>query len=310
MLLQTNSYVVPKERRSEHARLLRRFKQVLHRLGCDQFEVYEQVGTNWTSDQNSGRFVQIMRFRDRKQQMAVQAAERDDPMAQAVIAEFCELINFPYQQQQGLFAIGYYTSILTSGKLLDAPADHAPAPPPEPAPAVMGAMGEQMTMVVDREDLADSIAEQETGRDAEPISNPFAEAPIVAPAPHGPEGTAAHGENGEAPEGAASEAASETRGAPPLRAAVDDLDNLIRQHFGESTGGKNGDSLEDAPHAPQVSEDELPGSGIGAVLEASLEGDDPELDIALPAELMDDQESSGSHTIEPGHTHRDDANRP
>src|SRR5579871_5227283 len=107
MLLQTNSYVVPKERRSEHARLLRRFKQVLHRLGCDHFEVYEQVGTNWTSDQNSGRFVQIMRFKDRKQQLAVQAAERDDPMAQAVIAEFCELINFPYQQQQGLFAIGY-----------------------------------------------------------------------------------------------------------------------------------------------------------------------------------------------------------
>src|SRR5690348_10596617 len=31
MLLQTNSYVVPKEKRSEHARLLRRFKQVLHK---------------------------------------------------------------------------------------------------------------------------------------------------------------------------------------------------------------------------------------------------------------------------------------
>src|SRR4051794_34659290 len=99
MLLQTNSYVVPKEKRSEHARLLRRFKQVLHKLGCDNFEVYEQVGTNWTSDQSSGRFVQIMRFRDRKQQISLQAAERDDPMAQAVIAEFCELINFPYQQQ-------------------------------------------------------------------------------------------------------------------------------------------------------------------------------------------------------------------
>src|SRR6476646_4362798 len=60
MLLQTNSYVVPKEKRSEHVRLLRRFKQVLHKLGCDHFEVYEQVGTNWTSDQSSGRFVQIM----------------------------------------------------------------------------------------------------------------------------------------------------------------------------------------------------------------------------------------------------------
>src|SRR5579863_5128440 len=112
MLLQTNSYVVPKERRSEHARLVRRFKQCLSRLGCDDYEVYEQVGNNWTSDQTGGRFVQIMRFRDRRHQLAVQAAERSDPVAQAIIAEFCEMINFPYQQQQGLFAIGFYTSLL------------------------------------------------------------------------------------------------------------------------------------------------------------------------------------------------------
>ena len=74
MVLQTNSYVVPKERRSEHTRLVRRFRQVLLPLGCDQFEVYEQDGTNWTSDQSSGRFVQIMRFRDRKHQLAIQPA--------------------------------------------------------------------------------------------------------------------------------------------------------------------------------------------------------------------------------------------
>lgn len=112
MLLQTNSYVVPKEKRADHARLVRRFRQTLHRLGCDDFEVYEQVGSNWSNGESTGRFVQIMRFRDRKQQLAVQTAERNDPAAQDLIREFCELINFPYQQQQGLFAVGFYSSVL------------------------------------------------------------------------------------------------------------------------------------------------------------------------------------------------------
>ena len=112
MLLQTNSYVVPKDRRVEHARVLRRFRQALQRLGCDHFEVYEQVGANWNAADVTGRYVQIMRFRDRKHQLEVQAAERNDPTTQALLREFCELINFPYQQQQGLFAVGYYTSFL------------------------------------------------------------------------------------------------------------------------------------------------------------------------------------------------------
>ncbi|HEX4055258.1 MAG TPA: hypothetical protein VHX86_13425 [Tepidisphaeraceae bacterium] len=112
MLLQTNSYVVPREKRVEHARLLRRFRQALLRLGCDHFEVFEQVGANWSSADTTGRFVQIMRFRDRKHQLAVQAAERNDPTTRALLQEFCDLINFQYQQQQGLFAVGYYTSFL------------------------------------------------------------------------------------------------------------------------------------------------------------------------------------------------------
>jgi hypothetical protein len=112
MLLQTNSYIVPRERRAEHARLMRRFRQILHNLGCDNFEIYEQVGTNWSNTETSGRFVQIMRFRDRKHQLAVQNAERSDPAAQQLIAEFCELVNYPYQQQQGQFAIGFYSSVL------------------------------------------------------------------------------------------------------------------------------------------------------------------------------------------------------
>src|SRR5947208_3740459 len=112
MLLQTNSYVVPKDKRAEHSRLVRKFRQTLGRLGCDQFDVFEQVGANWAGGETTGRFVQMMRFRDRKHQLAVQSAERSDPTAQALIAEFCELINFPYQQQQGLFAVGYYGSVL------------------------------------------------------------------------------------------------------------------------------------------------------------------------------------------------------
>lgn len=112
MLLQTNSYIVPKDRRAEHARLLRRFRQTLARLGCEHFEVYEQVGQNWSAEQTSGRFVQIMRFRDRRHQLAVQSAERTDPTAQRLIAEFCDIINFPYQQQHGMFAVGFYTRAL------------------------------------------------------------------------------------------------------------------------------------------------------------------------------------------------------
>lgn len=112
MLLQTNSYIVPQEKRAEHARLMRRFRQALHQVGCDNFEVYEQVGANWGGITTTGRFVQIMRFRDRRHQMAVQAAERNDAAAQQLIAEFCELINYPQQQQQQQFVVGFYASAL------------------------------------------------------------------------------------------------------------------------------------------------------------------------------------------------------
>ena len=112
MLLQTNAYFVPPEKRSEHTRLLQRFRHTLARLGCDQFECYEQTGANWTTGEGKNRFIQIMRFRDRKHQQQVQAAERTDTQAQGLIKEFCELINFPYQQQQGYFAVGFYTSVL------------------------------------------------------------------------------------------------------------------------------------------------------------------------------------------------------
>src|SRR5262245_42751481 len=143
MLLQTNSYIVPKDKRTEHARLLQRFRQTLARLGCEHFEAYEQVGANWSGNETTGRFVQLMRFRDRKQQQQVQAAERSDPTAQALIKEFCELINFPYQQQQGLFAVGFYQGVIALSSPLRTPPEipHAEgtdssspaAPPPMPA---------------------------------------------------------------------------------------------------------------------------------------------------------------------------------
>ncbi len=141
MLLQTNSYIVPKEKRAEHSRLLRRFRAALSKLGCDNFEIYEQVSANWAGSDANGRFVQIMRFRNRQHQIEVQQAERNDPAAQGLIREFCELINFPYQQQQGLFAVGYYTSVLpVAGGPSEEPAATdanagIAAPPDEPAMA-------------------------------------------------------------------------------------------------------------------------------------------------------------------------------
>ena len=131
MILQSNSYIVPKEKRAEHARLVRKFRQTLNRLGCEQFDVFEQVGANWLGGETTGRFVQMMRFRDRKHQLAVQTAERQDQAAQDLIAEFCELINFPYQQQQGLFAVGFYQSVLPVTPSRHAPADTESSETPE-----------------------------------------------------------------------------------------------------------------------------------------------------------------------------------
>lgn len=123
MLLQTNSYIVPKEKRTEHARLMQRFRQAMLRLGCESFEVYEQTAANWAGSESAGRFVQMMRFKDRKQQQAVQSAERNDPSAQQLIREFVELINFPYQQQQGYFATGYYHCVVGSSPIQPIGAD-------------------------------------------------------------------------------------------------------------------------------------------------------------------------------------------
>ena len=110
MLLQTNSYIVPKEKRTEHARLVKRFRDLMARLGCKDFQVYEQAGPNW-SQERGGRFVQIMRFRDREHQQAVRDAEAADPSAQDLIRDFCELINFAYQHQRGYATTAFYVEM-------------------------------------------------------------------------------------------------------------------------------------------------------------------------------------------------------
>jgi len=109
MLVQTNTYYVPPDKRDHHQRLMRHFRQTLHRLGCDRFAVYEQTDADFAPSSTPGRFVQVMRFRDRRHHQTVQEAERRDPTARDLIRQFCELIDFPSQQAQGLFAVNYYT---------------------------------------------------------------------------------------------------------------------------------------------------------------------------------------------------------
>ena len=154
MLLQTNSYIVPKEKRGEHARLMRRFRQILNRIGLDQFEVYEQVGANWANGQTTGRFVQIMRFRDRKHQLEIQATERSDPAAQQLIAEFCELINYQYQVDQRLFVTGYYNSAIPIAPVRMA------AEPDEPAQEQSQAQGEEEQQQPAEADPLSEMADQ------------------------------------------------------------------------------------------------------------------------------------------------------
>jgi hypothetical protein len=193
MLLQTNSYIVPKDKRAEHARLLRRFRAALAKLGCDSFEIYEQVGANWNTGEPTGRYVQIMRFRDRRHQVAVQHAERNDSAAQAIIAEFCQLINFPYQQQQGLFAVGFYNSVLPVAPVRGHGADAAAVTPavedeqqaaPEAAGADEPAAPEaQLAEEPVAEEPAEEFAAAEPATEEVAAEEPAAEALPEEPAP-------------------------------------------------------------------------------------------------------------------------------
>ncbi|HEV8606610.1 MAG TPA: hypothetical protein VGQ99_14645 [Tepidisphaeraceae bacterium] len=144
MLLQTNSYVVPNDKREEHERLIRRIRQAMLRLGCD-IEVYEQVSGNWGPLKGgAGRFIQIMRFRDRQHHHEIQEVEKNDSGIQQLITEFMDLIDLPEQQGQGLFAMGHYSRI-TAAPVYDM--EQAPMPavaeqpvgqPPQAQPGDVG----------------------------------------------------------------------------------------------------------------------------------------------------------------------------
>ena len=135
MLLQTNSYVVPKDKRREHERLIRRIRQALGRIGCDHFEVYEQVGGNWAPMKGgAGRFIQVMRFRDRQHHHEIQELEKNDPSIQQLISDFMQLIDLPSQQEEGLFAMGHYASMSGGAGHESAPMERGPMPTSQPPP--------------------------------------------------------------------------------------------------------------------------------------------------------------------------------
>lgn len=110
MLLLTNSYTVPADKRTEHARLTKRFQQAMARIGCEDFEVYEQTGLNW-SNETTGRFVQIMRFRDQAHFQKVQEAEQQDEAAREIVRQFLELVGFSEQVSQKQAFTSFYQSV-------------------------------------------------------------------------------------------------------------------------------------------------------------------------------------------------------
>jgi len=313
MLLQTNSYVVPKDRRAEHARLLRRFRQTLMRLGCEHFEVYEQVGSNWSSAEPTGRYVQLMRFRDRRHQLAVQAAERNDPAAQALIAEFCELINFPYQQQQGLFAVGFYASVLPVGpsrveeehEPQAAPQEYhepqAAAPQGEPPQA---ATYQPVPLEPEPAEAESASADNRVLDTPEPTEDEHLQPQMQ---PLEPEQAAEEPQAVSHDRGSNGEFHDDQRAAPmadePESSTVEDepepaiasaappreLDDVLAEHF----------APQEEPAVPARSS----GSGIGEVLDAGLTGDEDDLDIPLPAELIDE---SADLTPHPADAHEPD----
>lgn len=168
MLLQTNSYVVPREKRAEHARLMLRFRQCFRRLGA-VFEVYEQAGPNFTTE-GGGRFVQIMRFRDRHHQAEVHEKEQKDVAAQQLISDFCQLLNISYQQQHGLFTATYYAGILP-----DRPSDKPELLVTAEAHDTLGELSDEMAAIPRQlpEQTAESIHEPTV----EEAFGPFMERP-------------------------------------------------------------------------------------------------------------------------------------
>jgi hypothetical protein len=325
MLLQTNSYVVPKDRRNEHARLVRRFRQTLARLGCEHFEVYEQVSQNWGGQDSGGRFVQIMRFRDRRHQLDVQAGERSDPAAQALIQEFCELINFPFQQQQGLFAVGFYSSVLPTNlgreqqTAPQEPAAVAPAPA-VPQPQVQPVPVKVQDFPLDQAAGLRAFAEQALAEEA--IARKMPETPAEVPPPEPGDSIAGHAEQPVFFDDTPADEAAHAR--PPQhfgpRLADNDLDSGLTDLSDSNLmnlpelSSSDGPALDETAFSPEIeSTIELPAAGESVELHEM----EPVLERAdarnLPHET-DDQAGEQAevlgnlpdhleahHPIEPGH---------
>ncbi len=281
MLLQTNSYIVPQDKRAEHARLMRRFRHALHQVGCDNFEVYEQVGANWGGNTTTGRFVQIMRFRDRRHQQAVQAAERNDAAAQQLIAEFCELINYPQQQQQQQFVVGFYASALPV-----APALHRSE---EEAPAADDSLAE--VTVSDTESAPSAeVAESSDELHAVDLDEPPAEEEAAASSEETPEPETVLD---EAPAPESSEDVIESAG----QIGGDDLfaDDSERLAEAETEEIPTEEPAAEAVSEPQVSED----SGEGELESELLEGDDDDDISRLAEELAANDDEEAGHSRHP-----------
>jgi hypothetical protein len=274
-----------------------------------------------------------MRFRDRKHQLAVQAAEREDPVAQALVAEFCELINFPYQQENNLFAVGYYTALMGPAQSrmgVGEEPETAPAAADGPTPApewpaepirpfgetnpdlsrlaqefIRSARPVQEAHPAGTNGDADALKQAslvESHEEVEPAGSEGV--PLEQPAEgngkydfHIPQYAAAWGEDDEQPADSAS--------STPIEDSIPSLDELLDLEIG------HGVSAAGASTAPEPgTADESESSGIGHVLDASLADD--ELDIALPAELVDpaELESYSSRSDEPLPLDADALNQP
>ena len=340
MLLQTNSYIVPRDKRAEHARLLRRFRQVLARLGCDHFEVYEQVGANWNSSGGdaTGRVVQIMKFRDRRHQLAVQAAERNDPVAQAVIAEFCELINFPYQQQRGLFAVGFYNAVLpvtpargheleahpahdgheghpsAETHAAEAPASHEPEPaaaPHQPLdarpddilnPFATGAAGVVAAGAAAADALGEgALSEPVVVTEAGPNAAPVAELPSEASV----EPDAGHDAAPAAEAALVDDAAADVRSAD--EPAADETVALDEEHETDSDHpaqpGASGEADDEAGPAEGLAEEEM---DLAALLDPHLDHHDGSQPPPLPQAGGNGAHVGAHAPSHPGHRPEDD----
>jgi hypothetical protein len=137
MLLQTNSYLVPRDRIRAHDDLMRRFRSCFSRLGLEtqQFEVLRETGPEFSTPRTSAvRHVQVVRFRDKDQYDLIHDAEAADPEAQELVAEFARLVELEAQQRRGHFVGTYYVQSDLSAKPQPTLPAHEPTPPAhEPA---------------------------------------------------------------------------------------------------------------------------------------------------------------------------------